>query len=131
MIADLKNSRLPEQKSLKKRLEFALTKKLGIIKQPYLLWPGDPKMNPPAQHILWAALITENQAATTLAIDILLQEEHEKQAVKPGSQQAPEEALVQLAIQELLDIPPENSLRSVLQGKIKKALAHCDLGDQA
>lgn len=122
MIADLKNGRLPEQKSLKKRLKFALTKKLGIIKQPYLLWPGDPKMNPPAQHILWAALITEDQEAFALATDILLQEEHEKQAAKLGSQQAAGEILVQSAIQELLDIPPANSLQPVLQGKIKKAL---------
>ena len=122
MIADLKNGRLPEQKSLKKRLKFALTKKLGIIKQPYLLWSGDPKMNPPAQHILWAAIIAEDLEGIALATDILVQEEYEKQTAKSGSQQVNRETLVQSAIQELLDIPPKNSLHSILQGKIKKIL---------
>ena len=60
MIEDLRLGRLPDPESLKGRLKFALTKKMGIISQPKMLWPGDPKINPPAKHILWAAIILED-----------------------------------------------------------------------
>lgn len=123
MITALKRGRLPETKSLKKRLEFALTKKLGIIKQPYLLWPGDPKMNPPAAHILWAALILGDHASVDLAADILVQEHHEKLAAGSGSlKRQKREVLLQSAVQDLLHILPPNSLQSFLQENIQKSL---------
>jgi hypothetical protein len=122
MIADLKNGRLPDSQAIKKRLDFAITKKLGIIRQPYLLWPPDPKMNPPATHILWAALITADPSSIELATDILVQEQHEKMAAKKGSDKLDRLDLIQSAIGELMNLLPENSLQTYFQEKIEKYL---------
>lgn len=125
MIRNLKNGTLPEVTSLKKRLQFAVTKKLGVIKQPYLFWPPDPKQNPPAIHILWAAIILEDNENVSLAADILIQEHHERMAAKGGGQSEGEdilerETVIQSALEELADLMPPDSLQPVMQKKIRK-----------
>ncbi|MBC8316889.1 MAG: hypothetical protein H8E41_03220 [Desulfobulbaceae bacterium] len=124
MINDLKNGCLPEPTPLKKRLRFAFTKKLGIIKQPYLLWPPDPKQNPPATHLLWAAIILEDADSIALATDILIQERHEKMAARAGSLKGKNiherEAVIQSVLQDLNTLLPPGSLQSMMQEKIRK-----------
>lgn len=124
MINTLRNGTLPDQVTLKKRLQFAFTKKLGIIKQPYLFWPPDPKQNPPAPHLLWAALILEDPDSIALAADILVQEHHEKMAARAGrrkGEDTPErDAIIQTALQNLIDLLPPKSLQPVMQKKIRK-----------
>jgi len=125
MIRDLKNGTLPEITPLKKRLQFAITKKLGVIKQPYLFWPPDPKQNPPATHILWAALILEDIENIHLAADILMQEHHERMAAKAGGQSKGQgllerETIIQSTLEELTNLLPPDSLQPVIQEKIRK-----------
>lgn len=125
MIRDLKNGKLPEVSPLEKRLQFAITKKLGVIKQPYLFWPPDPKQNPPATHILWAALILEDNENVRLAADILMQEHHERIAAKAGGQPKGQDllerkAIIQSTLQELTNLLPPDSLQPVIQKKIRK-----------
>ena len=127
MIKDLRSGKLPEITHLEKRLQFALTKKLGIIKQPYLFWPPDPKQNPPATHILWAALILEDNENVSLAADILMQEHHERMTAKAGGQSEGQDILtrdsiIQAACQEMIDILPPNSLQAVIEKKIRKTM---------
>ena len=125
MIRDLKNGKLPEITPLKKRLQFAVIKKLGVIQQPYLFWPPDPKQNPPATHILWAALILEDNQNAHLAADILKHEHHERMAAKTGGQSKGQgilarETIIQSALQELTDLLPPDSLQANIEGKIRK-----------
>lgn len=125
MIRDLKNGKLPEVSPLKKRLQFAITKKLGVIKQPYLFWPSDPKQNPPATHILWAALILDDNENVRLAADILMQEHHERMAAKAGSQPKGQgllerKTIIQSTLQELTNLLPPDSIQPVIQKKIRK-----------
>ena len=124
MIADLKNGRLPEAAALAKRLQFAITKKLGVIKQPYLFWPPDPKQNPPAAHILWAALILEDRENFDLAADILMQEHYEKMASKADSQgagQGNQDRMGNIgsAVEDLISLIGPGSLQSAIKKKIK------------
>ena len=128
MIKDLKNGKLPKIVPLKKRLQFAVIKKLGVIQQPYLFWPPDPKQNPPATHILWAALIVEDNENIRLAVDILTHERHERMAAKAGGQSKGQgiverETIIQSALQELTDLLPADSLQANIEGKIRKVLA--------
>lgn len=125
MIKDLKNGTLPEITPLQKRLQFAITKKLGVIKQPYLFWPPDPKQNPPATHILWAALILEDNDNVNLAADILMQEHNERMAAKAGGQSKGQsllkrQAIIQTTLEELKDLLPPDSLQPIIQKKIRK-----------
>ena len=125
MIRDLKNGKLPEIPPLKKRLQFAIIKKLGVIKQPYLFWPPDPKQNPPATHILWAALILGDSENVDLAADILMQEHHERMAAKAGGKSKGQDLLerqviIHSTLQELENLLPPDSLQPIIQKKIRK-----------
>ncbi len=125
MIRDLKNGKLPKIVPLKKRLQFAVIKKLGVIQQPYLFWPPDPKQNPPATHILWAALILEDNENVRLAADIIKHEHHERMAAKSGGQSKGQgilkrETIIQSAVQELTDLLPPDSLQANIEDKIRK-----------
>lgn len=77
MLKTLTAGQLPEPRELEKRLSIALVKKMGILKQPYLIRPQDPKINPPAEHLLWAAVLLEDNEKFSLAADILYTEKLE------------------------------------------------------
>ena len=61
IIHGLKDGLLPDQDMLGRRFRAALTKKMGVIKQPYHLWSNDPKINPSVKHLLWAAVLLEDR----------------------------------------------------------------------
>ena len=56
-ISVLEQSRLPPPAAVKKWLEIALVKKMGVISLPYQFWHGDRKINPSSKHLLWAAIL--------------------------------------------------------------------------
>jgi len=77
MINALRQNQLPEATALKARLRAAIVKKMAILRQPYLFWPQDSKINPPARHLLWAAVLLQDKENFELAGDILVTEKLE------------------------------------------------------
>ena len=99
MVSDLKSGILPENISLRKRFEAALVKKLGVIRTPYSFWPADTKINPPAKHLLWAAILLQDKENFDIVEAVISTELEEKQRAK--GQAGPSEILVVKA-QELM-----------------------------
>jgi len=60
IISQLKLSRMPPPATVKKWLEIALVKKMGVISLPYHFWPADSRINPASKHLLWAAILAED-----------------------------------------------------------------------
>lgn len=83
MIAAIRDNRLPNPELLQKRFEFALTKKLGIIKLPPAFWMRDPKINPRADHLFWAAVLLKDRRRIDMALSIIAVELAENSS--PGS----------------------------------------------
>lgn len=57
MVMNLKQSIMPEILTLGKRFDFAMMKKVGVVKRPPTFWVKDPKINLRSGHIYWAALL--------------------------------------------------------------------------
>ncbi|RUM39768.1 MAG: hypothetical protein DSY57_00715 [Desulfobulbus sp.] len=99
---------------LRKRFDPAMTKKLAVIKLPPSFWMQDPKINPRADHLLWAALLLDDPDRAALAFSAMAVE-HEERQRKQAAGDAPglAEAL-EAAVHDLLQlIPKENhKLRS-------------------
>jgi hypothetical protein len=71
MIAAVNNNVDPEPISLQKRFDFALTKKLGIVKLPPAFWMQDPKINPRSDHLFWAALLLKDRNRIDMALSVI------------------------------------------------------------
>ena len=71
MIAAVNNNEAPELVSLQKRFDFALTKKLGIVKLPPAFWMQDPKINPRSDHLFWAALLLKDRNRIDMALSVI------------------------------------------------------------
>ncbi len=94
---------------LRKRFDPAMTKKLAVIKLPPSFWMQDPKINPRADHLLWAALLLDDPDRAALAFSAMAVE-HEERQRKQAADDAPglAEAL-EAAVHDLLQlIPKEN-----------------------
>ena len=63
---------------LKKRFDLAMTKKLAVIKLPPSFWMQDPKINPRADHLLWAALLLDDPERAALAFSAMAVEYDER-----------------------------------------------------
>jgi len=57
VFAAIQKNKIPDPSMLQKRFDFAMTKKMGVIKLPPPFWMQDPKINPRADHLFWAALL--------------------------------------------------------------------------
>ena len=62
-----------------------MIKKLGIIKLPPPFWMQDPKINPPAEQLFWAALLLKDRSRIDQALSVLSIEQEEK-IVKKGTE---------------------------------------------
>jgi hypothetical protein len=71
MIAAIRDNVTPELISLQKRYDFALTKKLGIVKLPPAFWMQDPKINPRSDHLFWAALLLKDRTRIDMALSVI------------------------------------------------------------
>jgi hypothetical protein len=81
MIAAIHDNVDPELISLQKRYDFALTKKLGIVKLPPAFWMQDPKINPRSDHLFWAALLLKDRTRIDMALSVIAVELNE--AISP------------------------------------------------
>ncbi|MEW6594046.1 MAG: hypothetical protein AB1413_04155 [Thermodesulfobacteriota bacterium] len=106
---------------LRRWLDVALVKKLGVLKQPYLVWPADPKINPPAGVLLLAALLLDDADAVATVAGIAAAEAEERLKAKGGQPSAAEIAAATLAIlqQALAEMLPDSGA-TPLQAKLRR-----------
>ncbi len=91
---------------LRKRFDPAMTKKLAVIKLPPSFWMQDPKINPRADHLLWAALLLDDPERAALAFSAMAVE-HEERRRKQGTGEAPGiDKVLANTVQELLQLIP-------------------------
>jgi len=103
MIAAVNNNVAPEPISLQKRYDFALTKKLGIVKLPPAFWMQDPKINPRSDHLFWAALLLKDRNRIDMALAVISVELAEAISLKgDGCRQSIENKACEL-VEELLE----------------------------
>lgn len=120
IIAGLRNGTLPDHNLLRKRFDAALIKKMGVIKTPYSFWPADPKINPPAKHLLWAAILLHDQDSYCIVEAIITTEIEEKfnargQAISLPTLAADVELLLQSYVVEFIELAPNKTFRENLK----------------
>jgi hypothetical protein len=120
MVSELKNGTLPENKLLRRRFDAALVKKMGVIRTPYSFWPADPKINPPAKQLLWAAILLHDKENFSVVEAIISSEVEEKLRAKgqtgsPLSLDAKIQQLLQAYIHEFIELGPNERFRKNLR----------------
>ena len=120
MVSGLKNGTLPENKLLRRRFDAALVKKMGVIKTPYSFWPADPKINPPAKQLLWAAILLHDEENFRVVEAIISSEVEEKLRAKGQKDSLPVLAakiqqILQSYIHEFVELGQSESFRENLK----------------
>ncbi len=124
MIASLKQGKEPDTKELSKRFTIALVKKMGFLKQPYLFWPSDPKINPPAEHLLWATVVLTDQDKFELVAGILLTEQLESSQNQHSGLDKLQKKLISQSLEALLQICGDDTQRNKMLQKIHLICDH-------
>ena len=120
MVAALERGEWPDERALRSRLSLAVTKKLGVLNIPYLCWSGDPKINPPTKHLLWAALLVGDKDQFAVVVSILQAELAERAAAKKEGGTAAGEIVDAWCVELFSHVPPEGELRRKLAELIER-----------
>ncbi len=112
MIAALGRGEIPDTAELKARFKLAVIKKNGVLQQPFLCRSNDPKINPPARDLLWAAIVLEDRTGIATVSAIITAE-----LLDRGGKRNNATPLTAEFIGELLDLAPDRKFRQVLQDK--------------
>lgn len=121
MVAGLALGQLPDEGLLRRRFDMAMTKKMGIVRLPPALWPGDPKINPRADHLFWASLLLRDRQRIDLALAVLAAE----QAERLRSASADQEGLAGEArklLQRLFAQIGDAQLREAFRGELARTV---------
>jgi hypothetical protein len=122
MIADLKQGKMPDSGGMAKRLDFALTKKLGIVKLPPAFWMNDPKINPRTDHLFWAALLLKDRSRIDLVLSVLAVEVAEKVDSAKGTDKETLERRIPGLVNELLRLMPDYEQRVAFERSLQKII---------
>lgn len=123
IISSIERGQLLLPPGLSRWLEVALTKKMGVLKQPPMCWTGDRKINPPVKYLAWGAILSEDRESYHLVEGLAVTEEEAK--IKPGQEHfdaAQLRTLFNGFITELLAFASDQSTRQVLLDKIRKTV---------
>ncbi len=124
----LKNSSILLSDLLRKRLEVAITKKLGVINLPYHFWSSDKKINPLTEHLLWAAVLLEDQEKINLIEGIILVETTETMQAKGNKTPSKKELylivenIVCSYANHLVEYSQDHEVKKTISDKIQKSL---------
>ena len=118
MLAVLQSNRLPDSGTLQKRFDFAMTKKLGILKLPPAYWMQDPKINPRTEDLFWASLLLKDRERIDLALFVMSAEQAASSRGGREGYRLETDEHAQKLVEELLlqfsDIEIRNQLRQDL-----------------
>jgi hypothetical protein len=118
MIQLLKRGEMPSAEELQTRLKPAMIKKSGVMQQPRSCWSNDPKINPDAGHMLWAAILLEDQELISMATAMLFVEQGgELDVLTPAKARE----LLLGKSSDLLALAPTSKFKCLLAEKINKA----------
>jgi hypothetical protein len=124
MVSALENGALPDLNLLRKRFAAALVKKIGVIRTPYSFWPADTKINPPAKHLLWAAILLHDKENYRM-IEAIISTELEEKIRAKGLQCTTNEITHKVEqtmhdhIAELLVLSPSETFKKKLLQKLQ------------
>ena len=129
MIEDLNRSNMPDPAALAKRFDFALTKKMGVIKLPPAFWMSDAKINPRSEHLLWAAMLLLDRERIDSALSVMAVEFSETSSAKDGNEISLNIVIAE-AISRLFKQMPDASLRHEFAGRLKMVLPEYSVNEQ-
>ena len=120
MVSALKNGVLPDNNLLRKRFYAALVKKMGVIKTPYSFWSADPKINPSAKQLLWAAILLQDKESFRLIAAVISTELEEKQKAKGQNDSiqtltVKTQQILQSYIHEFIKLAPNETFKGNLR----------------
>ncbi len=120
LVDSIRQGELPDHSLLAKRFHVALTKKLAVVKLPPAFWTADPKINPRTDHLLWAAILLDDNEGYDLVQSIIATEIVEKTNSRDLETELREKT------RELLDslytTAPSSKFRDILINKTQKIL---------
>ncbi len=106
LFAELAAGRSIAVDQLRRLFDIAITKKLGVVKLPPSFWMQDPKINPRADHLLWAALLLADEERVALAFSALAVEHDERQRHLPPEDREPVGRVLDRYLQQLVNLLP-------------------------
>lgn len=115
MIATIRKNRLPDADILRKRFDYAMTKKLGILNLPPPFWMQDPKINPPAAELFWASLLLKDRERIDLALSVIAAELDNNTRSKSKDHGADVSKHTDQLISELLNLFTDEQMRNKLR----------------
>jgi hypothetical protein len=95
---------------------------MGVLKSPYSFWAGDPKINPPAKQLLWAAILLQDREQFNTVEAVITTELEERQRARGEPIQIHElpervHQLIGKYIREFIDLAPHEPFREELGRK--------------
>ena len=118
MIIQLREGCIPPADYLASLLKVALVKKQGVLKQPPACWSSDPKINPDAKHLLWAASLLGREEEVHIAAGIMMNE----MITRPGSLEPGQELqVVNEKLMEIAALAPSKKFATLLKKKADQA----------
>jgi hypothetical protein len=119
MVDQLKKGELPSSEQLSSLVKVALIKKQGVLQQPPACWSNDPKINPDATQLLWAAALLGNEEEIQAAAGIMMSE----MMARPGST-GPDKDLTAVTkkLEAILVLAPSREFELLLKEKVDQVL---------
>lgn len=132
MIENLQKGIEPEPAPLRLRLQAAMVKKLAMMRLQHEFQHNDSKINPIAEHMLWAATLLEDDEALETLVTILITEAHDRFEAQRGAMNAPQTPpelaeVLGASLDRLLAISRDTKLNQTLKLKIKKTSVFSEL----
>ncbi len=122
MITSLQNNIFPHASSIRGRLNVALIKKEAVLQLPKNFRVADPKINPRADHMTWAAVLLADKDLFEITTTILLTEISIDQVTIRLSQKD-NTATIQKTLTELISLPANEMIKEQINSNIKKISA--------
>ena len=117
MLSTIRKNQIPNGDLLQKRFDFAMTKKLGVLNLPPAFWTQDPKINPPAKELFWAALLLRDKDRIDLALAALATELYNNRSAS-GETGFESKRYAQQLVEDLLLLFTDSKIRDKFKGEL-------------
>ena len=117
MINQLQEGKMVPVGHLASLVKVALVKKQGVLQQPPACWSNDPKINPDALHLLWAAVLLGSADEIITAAGLMMNES----MARPGNDNQDHLARVNEKLMEIVALAPTPDFVVFLKEKADQA----------